>query len=115
MVVRWDAFDHRGEDKEVSFAVYQTENELVIKATLQGKVKPEEIEFSFSGDKVNIEANSTFERSYWKGPRKKRETRSYTVFTKSIPLDIPADTGGAKASYGADVWTLTIPKKREEG
>lgn len=114
MVVRWDVFDHRGEDKEISFAVYQTAEELVIKASLQGKIKPEEVNFALTEDAVTIKGESTFGKSFWKGGRKVREMRTYPVFTKSIPLDIPVDMERAKVSYGPELWTLTIPKKREE-
>ncbi len=72
----------------------------------------DEVNFSFGAGKVTIEGEGSFEKSMWKNTRKVRETRSYPVFSHTIPLDVAVDPEGAKAGFGGIGWTLAIPRKR---
>ncbi len=102
----WDDRD----ENHSTYMVYQTKDGVVIRVNLPKDAKPEEVRFSFAGDKVTIEGEGSFEKSMWKNTRKVRETRSYPVFSYTIPLDVAVDPEGAKATFRGDVWTLTIPR-----
>ncbi len=88
--------------------VFQTNNEVVVKASLPG-FKPEEVDISITGDTLTIkgehkEEKETKEEDYWL-----RERRWGTVSrTLTVPVEIQNDK--AEASFENGVLTLTLPK-----
>ena len=104
----WDDKD----ENQSTYMVYQTKDELVIKVTFGKYRRPDEVNFSFGEGKVTLEGEGSFEKSTWKKTRKVTETRTYPVFSHTIPLSVAVDLEGAKAAFSSVGWTLTIPRKR---
>jgi HSP20 family protein len=90
--------------------VYQTQDQVVVKATLPG-VKPDEVELTITGETLTI-----------KGQTKSEEVKSedcycqeisYGSFARSITLPGQLQTGKAEAKFENGVLTVTIPKAEE--
>lgn len=94
-----------------SVDVYETENELVIKADL-----PEIAEKDID---VRIENNTLTVRGERKLEQKVREEnylrmeRSYGAFSRSFSLPNTVDTQAIKAEYKDGVLSVTLPKRAE--
>lgn len=91
--------------------MYQTENEIIIKATLPG-MKAEDLQVSVTGDVLTIkgEIKSDAEvpgRSYH------LKERTYGAFSRSISLPAPVVIDKAKAEFENGVLHLVLPKKEE--
>ncbi len=91
--------------------MYQTENEVIIKASLPG-FKPDEVDISVSGDTLTIkgehkEEKETKEKDYF------YQELSYGSFSRSvtIPMDVKSDK--AEANFENGILTLTLPKAVE--
>jgi len=90
--------------------VYQTPNELVIKATVPG-VKPEEVDITITGDTLTIGAEVK-EEKIEKAEYLYRERR-FGSATRTITLPKALKGDQAHASFENGVLTLTIPKAEE--
>lgn len=91
--------------------VYQTPNEVVVKASLPG-YKPEEVDISITGDILTIkgehkEEQKVKEENYW------LRERRYGTFSRSITLPLEVVSDRAEASFDNGVLTLTLPKAEE--
>jgi HSP20 family protein len=132
-VIRWDPFGemvhlHRAMDRVLDerFArpwrtlgwengeaflpldVYETEDELVVKASLPG-FKPEDVDVSITGDTLTIKGEykaeeETKKRSYY------RQEHRYGSFHRAITLPTQIESGKAEAVFEHGVLTLTMPK-----
>ena len=109
MVTMWGA-EYLDKNKS-TYMMYQTKDAVVIRVNLPKDARPEEVRFSFAGDKVTIECDGLYTKSFSKGSIRTQETRKYPVFSHTIPLNVALDPEGAKATFRGDVWTLTIPRK----
>ncbi len=91
--------------------IYQTEGDVVIKATIPG-VKADEIKIDISGDALTIKGETKGEEEV-KGVDYLCQERRYGSFSRtvSLPRGIKADK--AEASLEDGVLTLTIPKAEE--
>ena len=90
--------------------VYQTPNELVIKATIPG-VKPEDVDITITGDTLTISAEMK-EEKVEKAEYLYRERR-FGAATRTITLPKALKTDETHATFENGVLTLTIPKAEE--
>ncbi len=88
--------------------LYQTENDVVIKAAIPG-IKPEAVQINVTGDLLTIkgetqENTETNEKSYH------IRERRWGAFERAIPLPTLISAEKAKADFENGVLTITLPK-----
>jgi len=90
--------------------MYQTDNDVVIKAALPG-IKAEEVQINVTGEMLTIKGEVKQDEE--KAGREKayhlREQR-WGAFERSIPLPTEVDADKAKADFENGVLTVTLPK-----
>jgi HSP20 family protein len=91
--------------------MYQTENDVVIKASLPG-YKPDEVEISVTGDTLTIkgehqEEKETKEKDYF------FKERSYGSFSRTVSFPVPVKSELAEAAFENGELTLKLPKAEE--
>ena len=97
-----------GQETALPLDVYQTANEVVVKASLPG-YKPEEVDISITGDTLTIkgehkEEKETKEEDYW------LQERRYGSFSRSVTIPVEFKSDKAEANFEDGVLTLTLPK-----
>jgi HSP20 family protein len=95
----------------VPLDVYQTKDQVVVKASLPG-VKPEEVEISTSGNTLTIKGETKEEKEIKEADYLLSEHR-YGSFRRTVTLPEGVDTDKAEASFAEGVLTINIPKKDE--
>jgi len=88
--------------------VYETDDQLVVKATVPG-VKPEEIEVTITGDLLTIKGEFKQEQTIEK-PNYLRQERRFGSFCRQVGLPAGVKPDEAKASFENGVLTLEMPK-----
>ncbi len=101
----------RGEGGLLPLDVYQTPENLVVKATLPG-VKPEDVGITITGDSLSIKAEKKAEEETKEEDYFIRERR-YGSRSRTISLPSGLNTDKAEASFEHGVLTLSIPKVEE--
>lgn len=91
--------------------IYQTDNEVVVKATMPG-VKAEDLHVSITGDTLTLQGEMKEEKEVKAASYHMRERRSGT-FSRSITLPVRVQVENAKAEFTDGVLTLTLPKAEE--
>ncbi len=91
-----------------AFDLFQTDNEVVVKASLPG-VKPDEIGISVTGDVLTIRGEVSEEKSTEEHPYHLRERR-YGSFSRTIQLPTVVVAEKGKADFENGILTLTLPK-----
>jgi HSP20 family protein len=91
--------------------VYQTPNEVVVKAALPG-VKPEDVTIDITGDTLTIRGETKAEEEVKREDYLYQERR-YGAFSRSVVLPGGLKTDKAEAIIEDGVLTLTIPKAEE--
>jgi HSP20 family protein len=91
--------------------MYQTADEVVIKASLPG-VKPEDVDITVSGDTVTIKGETKTEEEIKREDYLYQERR-YGVFSRSVRLPGSMQMDKAEAVFENGVLKLTIPKAEE--
>jgi HSP20 family protein len=91
--------------------VYQTPNEVVLKATLPG-LKPEDVSIDITGNTVTIKGETKAEQGIKKEDFLYQERR-YGTFSRSVALPSGLKPDKAEATMEDGVLTLTIPKAEE--
>lgn len=91
--------------------MYQTDNEVVVKAALPG-IKADEVQINVTGEVLTLkgetkQANETKEKAYHI-----REQR-WGTFERSIVLPTEVVADKAKADFENGVLTITLPKAEE--
>jgi HSP20 family protein len=90
--------------------MYQTDNDVVIKAALPG-IKSEEVQINVTGEVLSIKGEVRQEEE--KQDKEKayhlREQR-WGVFERSIALPTEVDADKAKADFENGILTVTLPK-----
>jgi HSP20 family protein len=94
-----------------SIDMYQTENEVVLKASLPG-MKADDIQISVVGDVLSLRGETHVEEEVKEASYHIRERRSGS-FARSIPLPAAVQADKAKAEFEDGVLTLTLPKAEE--
>jgi HSP20 family protein len=100
-----------GEGGVPALDVYQTPNEVVVKASLPG-VKPEDINIDIAGDTLTIKGESKTEQEIKKEDYLYQERR-YGTFSRSVVLPGGLKPDKAEAAMEDGILTLTIPKAEE--
>jgi HSP20 family protein len=88
--------------------VYETDDQLVVKATVPG-VKPDEIEVTVTGDLLTIKGEFKLEEKVEK-PNYLRQERRFGSFCRQVGLPAGANVDQAKATFENGVLTLQMPK-----
>jgi len=91
--------------------MYQTANDVVVKATLPG-IKPEEVDITITGDTLTIKGETKAEEKIKREDHLYREHRDGT-FSRSATLPNGLNTDKAEADFNNGILTLTIPKSEE--
>jgi HSP20 family protein len=104
----WVAEDGWG---ALALDVFQTANEVVVKASLPG-FKPEEVDISITGDTLAIKAEHKEESESRKGEYFLRERR-YGSFSRVVDIPVGIKSDKAEAAFENGVLTLTLPKAEE--
>ncbi len=91
--------------------VYQTPNEIVVKATVPG-VKAEDVSIDITGDTLTIKGESKAEQEIKREDYLYQERR-YGSFARSVVLPGGLKTDRTEATMEDGVLTLTIPKAEE--
>jgi HSP20 family protein len=91
--------------------VYQTDNEIVVKAGLPG-VKADEVQISIANGVLSIRGEVKDEKDERQGTYHLRERR-YGSFARSISLPTDVDADKAHAEFEDGVLTLTLPKSEQ--
>ena len=94
-----------------SVDVYETENELVIKADLP-EVAEKDIDVRVENNMLTIRGERKFEERVEEENYLRME-RSYGSFSRSFSLPNTVDTQAIKAEYTDGVLTVTLPKRAE--
>ena len=91
--------------------MYQTPNEVVVKASLPG-VKPEDVNITITGDNLSIKGETKaiqeVKREYYL-----YQEHHYGRFTRSITLPHALQSDKAEAAFENGMLTLTIPRADE--
>ncbi len=91
--------------------MYQTDGEVVVKATLPG-IKPEEVDITITGDALTIKGEHKEEKEVKEENYIRRERR-YGSFTRTVLIPVSVQGDKAEASFEDGVLTLTLPKAEE--
>ncbi|MFO7773026.1 MAG: Hsp20/alpha crystallin family protein [Dehalococcoidia bacterium] len=100
-----------GEAAAPALDVYQTPNEVVVKAALPG-LKPEDVNIDITGDTLTIKGESKAEQEIKREDYLYQERR-YGAFSRSVVLPGGLNSDKAEATMEDGVLTLTIPKAEE--
>jgi len=92
-----------------SVDIFETENELVLKADLP-EVKAEEIEVRVEDSTLTIKGERKFERDETTRGYHRIE-RSYGTFTRSFTVPATVDSDKVAAEFKNGVLTVKLPKK----
>ena len=91
--------------------MYQTENEVVVKATLPG-LEPEELDIQITGDLLTLRGEIKQETVEENAKYHLREHRTRS-FSRSLTLPAPVVADKSNAVMKNGVLTLTLPKAEE--
>ncbi len=113
-----EAYTSRGEKKDMvastwnpSVDIYETENELVLKAELPG-VDEDDIEIKIEDSTLTLKGDRKFEKET-KEENYHRIERSYGSFYRSFTLPRNIDQDKIKAESETGILKITMPKKAE--
>ncbi len=101
----------RAKPTEPSLDVYETANDVVVKAALPG-MKPEDVDITLTGDVLTI-SGETKEETEHNDKNYIRRERRYGSFTRSVTLPDGLQADKADAKFENGVLTLTIPKSEQ--
>jgi HSP20 family protein len=96
---------------ELAFDVYETPDELVVKASLPG-VKPEDVDVSIDGNMLTIKGEFKAEETHKETQYHRREMRVGS-FERVFTLPDRFQTDKAEASFENGILTLTVPKAEQ--
>lgn len=104
----WLARDGRSAAFAPAIDMYQTENDVVVKAAVPG-IKPEDVQINVTGDLLTIkgetqESNEAREKSY-----QMREQR-WGTFERTIQLPTLITAEKSKAEFENGILIITLPK-----
>jgi HSP20 family protein len=91
--------------------MYQTDNEVVVKAALPG-IKPEEVQINVTGEMLTIKGETRQKEDVKEKAYHIREQR-WGMFERTIGLPTLVVADKAKANFENGVLTITLPKAEE--
>jgi HSP20 family protein len=100
-----------GTDSYFPLDLYETENDVVVKASLPG-AQPEDVNVSVNGDVLSIKAETKAETEE-KQPNYYRQERRFGVMQRALQLPVRVDADKADAAFEHGVLTLRLPKVAE--
>jgi HSP20 family protein len=100
-----------GEVAAPALDIYQTPNELVVKAALPG-VKPEDVNIDITGETLTVKGEHKAEQEIKKEDYLYQERR-YGSFSRSVVLPSGLKPDKTEATMEDGILTLTIPKAEE--
>ena len=111
-----DALERTGEESNLTawapaVDIYETENELVIKADLP-EVNPQDLDIRVANNILTIRGERKFEKKV-NEENYLRVERAYGSFTRSFSLANSVKSEDIKADYQNGTLTLHIPKRDE--
>jgi HSP20 family protein len=96
---------------EVAVDMYETKDDVVVKATLPG-VKPEDLQVRVEGGILHIEAETKSEEKIEEKNYVRRERR-YGKVSRSVALSSDVHADKASAEFENGILTLKLPKREE--
>lgn len=96
---------------ELPIDMYQTKDEVVLKAALPG-VKPEEVDITITGDTLTIKGEHREEKETKEEDYLYKEHR-YGAFSRSVTVPMQIESDKAEAVFENGILTLTIPKSEQ--
>lgn len=96
---------------ELPLDMYQTANDVVVKAALPG-LKAEEVDISITGDTLTIKGEHKEEQEV-KQENYLCKERRYGAFSRSVQIPVQVKSDKAEAIFENGVLTLTLPKAEE--
>lgn len=94
-----------------SIDLYQTDDEIVVKATLPG-LDPDDLDIQITGDTLTLRGETKSEEEITEATYHLRERRQQT-FSRSLRLPTTIIAEKAKAEMKNGVLTLSLPKAEE--
>jgi HSP20 family protein len=91
--------------------MYQTDNDVVVKASLPG-IKAEEVQINVTGDVLTIKGETNQNDETKEKAWHIREQR-WGMFERSVALPTPVVADKAKADFENGIVTITLPKAEE--
>ena len=91
--------------------MYQTDDEIVVKAALPG-IKPDEVQINVTGEVLTLKGETKQENETKEKAYHIREQR-WGTFERSIVLPTEVVADKAKADFENGVLTITLPKAEE--
>ncbi|MHB8411137.1 MAG: Hsp20/alpha crystallin family protein [Candidatus Acidiferrales bacterium] len=109
-------FPHKGDESTLTawapaVDVYETENELVIKADLP-EISEKDLDVRVENNMMTIRGERKFEQQV-KEDSYLRMERAYGSFSRSFSLPNTVNTEAINADYKNGVLTVTLPKRAE--
>jgi HSP20 family protein len=99
------------EGVHVPVDMYETDNDVVIKASLPG-MQSDDVDITITGDSLTIKGEHKDEKEV-KREHYYRQERLYGSFSRTLHLPSHLKTDAAEATFENGVLTLTIPKVEE--
>jgi HSP20 family protein len=91
--------------------MYQTDDEIVVKAVLPG-MKADEVQINITGDRLTLKGEMKRDEEKKDKAWQIREHR-YGQFERSVPLPTQVTADRAKAEFENGILTITLPKAEE--
>jgi len=113
-LIRWDPFremDTMKESWSPSVDIFETENEVVIKAELPG-MEAKDIDIKLENNVLMLRGDRRFEKET-KNENYHRVERSYGNFTRSFSLPAFVDDEKVRAEYKNGLLRIVLPKKEQ--
>ena len=101
-------FGRREDAATPAVDMYETEGEVMVKASLPG-LKPEEVDITITGNALEIRGETKEETEEKRGDYFYKE-RSYGAFQRSLTLPVEIKADEAEATFENGVLTLKVPK-----
>lgn len=110
-----NSFQNQGENAITGWApsvdIYETENELVLKADLPG-VNEKDIDVRVENNTLTVRGERQFEKTV-KEDNYLRVERNYGAFSRTFGLPNTVNTEAVSAEYKSGVLTVQLPKRAE--
>ena len=113
-LIKWDPFremDTMKESWSPSVDIFETENEVVIKAELPG-MESKDIDIKLENNVLVLRGDRRFEKET-KNENYHRVERSYGNFARSFSLPAFVDDSKVRAEYKNGLLRIVLPKKEQ--
>jgi len=114
-LIRWDPFREIDTTMKESWSpsvdIFETENEVVIKAELPG-MEAKDIDIKFENNVLMLKGERRFEKET-KNENYHRVERSYGNLTRSFSLPAFVDDAKVRAEYKNGLLRIVLPKKEQ--